>query len=68
MNAPNGKPQPEISLLGADGNAFFILGTAGKAMRQAGWTEMEIKEYHDEAKNGDYDHLLQVTMEYCDVS
>jgi hypothetical protein len=67
MNAPNGKPQPEIKIIGEDGNAFIIIAAATKAMRRAGWTQEEIQEYRDKAMNGDYDNLLQVTMEYCEI-
>ncbi len=66
--APNGKPKPEIGLLGEDGNAFAILGAARKAMRRNGWSDEEIKQYTTEATAGDYDHLLQVTLQYCEVS
>lgn len=66
--APNGKPKPEIGLLGEDGNAFAILGAARKAMRRAGWTDAEIAEYTVEATAGGYDHLMQTTMAYCEVS
>lgn len=49
-----------------DGNAFSIMGAARKAMRKAGIPESTIDEYTEKANSGNYDHLLQVTMEYVD--
>jgi hypothetical protein len=57
----------EVELSGQDGNAFFIMGRATKAMKRAGIDEATIEKYREEAMSGDYDHLLQVTMKYCDV-
>jgi len=65
--APNGKQKPPIELTGRDGNAFSIMGVAVAAMRLAGWSGDERGEYLEEARSGDYDHLLQTTMRYCDV-
>jgi hypothetical protein len=58
----------KLKLVGYDGNAFVILARAHAAAKKAGWTPEEIKKYNDEATSGDYDHLLQTTMEYFDVS
>ena len=66
--APNGKIRPKLKLLGRDGNAFYIIGAAQSAMKRAGWTNEEIKLYINDAESGDYDHLLQVTMKYCNVN
>lgn len=60
--------KPALQLVGQDGNAFVIMGLAQSAARKAGWTKEQIQEYLDEAKSGDYDHLLQTTMKYFDVS
>ena len=51
-----------VALLGEDGNAYAVMGRAGQAMRRAGKTEDEVKAYMDAATEGDYDHLLGVTM------
>ena len=61
-------PQVKVQLTGEDGNAFFIMGRVTKAMRRAGLTPEQIKGYQNEAMSGDYDHLLQVTMQYVEVS
>lgn len=59
-------PQVKVRLVGEDGNAFFILARVCGAMKKAGLTSEQIQEYMDEAKSGDYNHLLQVTMQYVD--
>ena len=58
----------EVQLSGNDGNAYAILANARKAMRRAGIDQTIIEEYLKEAKSGDYDHLIQTTMKYCEVS
>lgn len=65
MKAPEFKP--ELELAGQDGNAFFILGRASKALRKAGADKEYIDKYTEEATRGDYDNFLSVTMGYFDV-
>ena len=60
------KERPQVKLVGEDGNAFFILGRVQHAMKKAGWTEQEIREFIKEATAGDYDHLLRTVMTTCD--
>jgi hypothetical protein len=64
MIAPETKPT--IQLTGHDGNAFAIMGTARKALKKAGADQEYIDKYTADAQSGDYDNLLQVTMDYCD--
>ena len=59
--------KPVVKLIGADGNAFNILGLALRAARQAGWSKEQRDEYQRQATSGDYDHLLSVTMDFFDV-
>ena len=59
--------KPKLKIIGEDGNAFFILGHAQRAAKKAHWSEEKIKEFMDEARSGDYDHLLQTCVEYFDV-
>jgi hypothetical protein len=59
--------KPRLTLTGTDGNAFSILGRARRCARKAGWTREQIEKYTDEAKSGDYDNLLAVTMRYFEV-
>lgn len=61
-------PDVTVPLSGQDGNAFAILGRTQRALRNAGVDEAEIDAYFTEATNGDYDHLLQTTMRWVDVT
>ena len=60
--------KPQLELVGYDGNAFLILGKAERVLRRAGYPKERIEEYMEEAQSGDYDHLLQVTMRWFDIS
>jgi hypothetical protein len=53
-------PDITVKLIGEDGNAFSIVGRVVKALRKAGIPQKEIAAYLDEAKAGDYAHLLEV--------
>jgi hypothetical protein len=63
-------PDIHVNLSSEDGNAFAILARAQKAVRRSNLPSDEkqriIDEYSAEAKNGDYDHLIQTTMNYFD--
>mgnify|MGYP001455854195 CR=1 FL=1 len=56
----------KVKLTGKDGNAFFILGTVQRAIEQK--HPGESKAFLEEAKAGDYDHLLRTCMKYVHVS
>ena len=60
-------PDVEVQLTGEDGNAFLILGRVMKALKRGGATPEEVREYLDEAKSGDYNHLLATTMDWVEV-
>ena len=47
----------EIDLTGPDGNAFFLLGTAGRIAKQLG---LDGKEIQAEMMKGNYEHLVGV--------
>lgn len=57
----------EVQLSGTDGNAFSIIGKVTNAMRRGGVESEVIKAFQAEAMSGDYDNLLRVAMDYCDV-
>jgi len=59
--------KPILNLATIDGNAFMIMGAASKALKLAGFHKEHIAKYKREATSGDYDNLIQVTMEYCEV-
>ena len=61
------KTDVTVDLTNEDGNAFMIMGRVAKAMRRAGVDPKIIDQYRAEATSGDYDHLLQVTMQYVEV-
>lgn len=57
-------PEVHVNLIGADGNAFSILGIVTKALRRAGVSKEEIAEFQSEATSGDYHHLLSTVIEW----
>ena len=62
------KPKTDIvvNLIGQDGNAFSVLGLVRRALIDGGRKDL-VAEYMEKAVEGDYNHLLQVTMEYVEV-
>jgi hypothetical protein len=61
-------PEVEVQLVGTDGDAYAILGSVKKALKAAGVPAADVTEYFDEATSGDYDHLLQTTIKWVNVS
>lgn len=61
-------PAIEVELLGHSGNAFRIIGTVNQALRRAGVSPEERKEFQDAAMAGDYDNVLTVCMEWVGVT
>lgn len=60
-------PQITIKLVGEDGNAFAILARVDIALRRANISK-EIRElFKKEATSKDYNHLLQVVMQWVNV-
>lgn len=51
----------EIDLTGPNGNAFYLLGTAGNLAKQLGLDGKRIKE---EMMKGDYENLIKVFDSY----
>lgn len=60
-------PDITVKLVGQNGNAFCILGICFRAMREAGLSQEELDNFHDEATSGDYNHLLMICMEWFNV-
>jgi len=60
--------QPEVKILGQNGNAFLILGLCSRAAKKAGWTKEQIDAVLEEMRAGDYDELLRTAMKYFDVT
>ncbi len=63
----NDEDRPIVRLVGADGNAFNILGLCVRAARDAGWSTERIAAFRAEASSGDYNHLLAVVQKYFEV-
>ena len=61
-------PDIHVKLSGRDGNAFFILGTVLRALKQAKVPKEETDAFITEAKSGDYNHLLKTVCEWVDVA
>lgn len=61
-------PQIKLKLSDRDGNAFSIISRARRLMHNAGLSNEEINAYINEATRKDYNHVIQTTMEWFDVS
>jgi hypothetical protein len=57
----------DVQLSGKDGNAFSIMGRVINALKKAGASDDEIKEYKSESMNGDYNNLLQVAHKWVNA-
>ena len=55
-----------FSLVGVDGNAFNVMAYTSNAMKKAGYSQEEIKQYRELATSGDYDALLVLSFEWID--
>jgi len=56
--------KPTLEIVGHDGNAFAILCKARKVARE---NNMDWVKIGEEARSGDYDHLLRTMIKYFDV-
>lgn len=66
MSAP--KFRVSVRLSGQDGNAFNLMGLVIRALREAGASEAQVKEFQTEAMSADYDHLLRTCAAWVEVS
>lgn len=55
-----------LCLVGMDGNAFAIMGAFKRQALREGWTRAEVDTVLEEAKKGDYNHLLATILTYCE--
>jgi len=51
----------KYTLVGVDGNAFFIMGYVLKCMRKEKKSQEEVDTYLADAQSSNYDHLLTVS-------
>ena len=61
------KARPTVELTGTDGNAFAVMGTVRNAMKEVGRTQDEMDEVMHDMMSGDYNHLMSVVMNVCEV-
>lgn len=61
-------PDIKVKLTGKDGNAFVVLGRVKDALREAKVPQADITKFLRQATSGDYDHLLQMCMQWVTVS
>jgi hypothetical protein len=66
MNGPTKPHVDSNSLIGVDGNAYFIMAHVANVLRRAGASSEYIDTYREEAISGDYDNLLVVSMLWLD--
>lgn len=55
--------EEKYTLIGVDGNAFFVMGYVSDCMRHEKFTKAEIDEYVKKATSSDYNNLLCVSMD-----
>lgn len=59
-------PKARVKLVGEDGNAFSIMARVRRALEKAKAPPEDVKACMDEMQSGDYGHLLQTAMAWCD--
>ena len=56
----------KYSLVGIDGNAYFIMGYVNRCMREVGMSQEQRTAYIKDATSDDYHHLLYVSIGMVD--
>ena len=57
--------EKNYTLVDVDGNAYAIMAYVSMIMKREGKSNEEIDNYLEDAKSGDYHHLLEVSVEMC---
>jgi hypothetical protein len=57
-----------IDLDSPDGNAFSIMATVSRALRNAGATKEEVSQYTMDSMSGDYDNLIAVQSKWVNFN
>ena len=60
-------PHIAVRLIGTCGNAYSVMGQVRRAMMNAGVDEDAIKQFVNEATDGDYNHLVRVCMAWVNI-
>lgn len=58
--------KPKVKLVGRNGNAFAIMGEVKKVLVKEGMKDL-VPQFIKEATAGDYNNLLAVVSEYCEI-
>ena len=56
-----------VQLTGNDGNAFAIIASVSRALKDYGVDREEVNTFTQEAMCGDYDTLLRTAMRWVEV-
>ena len=62
----NTMKEKKYTLVDVDGNAFAIMAYVSMIMRREGKSNEEIDNYLEDAKSGDYRHLIDISVEMCE--
>lgn len=57
-----------VQLTGNDGNAFAIMASVSRALKDHGVDREEVNTFTQEAMSGDYDNLLCTAMRWVEVA
>lgn len=57
----------DVQLVGQDSSTGAIMGEVSSALKRAGATHAEIKQYRAETLSGDYNNVLQTAMKWVNV-
>lgn len=55
-----------LNLTDLDGNAFSLLAAFRRQAKSEKWTADDIEAVCEEARRGDYDHLVATLAEHCE--
>lgn len=55
----------KLTLVGLDGNAFYLMGEFRYRAKKQGWTDAEIDKVIEECESSDYQHLLATLSAHC---
>lgn len=66
IDVKNSSVKAKLKLVGTDGNAFAIMGKVVSALKDQKVSKEKVEQYLQDAKSGDYNNLLAVSLKYCD--
>lgn len=60
-------PHISLNMSQVDGNAYAIMGAVRRLLKRHGVSQDTVDEFTKEAKNGDYDHMIQTCMRWINL-